>query len=239
MSEDFLTQHQRSKETSKHIEEYYARQGQKPLWREYLEVIVVAMVAATLLRVFVISAYQVSSGSMEDSLLEGDYIFVNKLAYQNREPQTGDIIVFDYPLNRDKTYIKRIVALPGQTVEVIDKVVYVDGVMAEIAPESKHTDPRVLAADLSTRDNFGPAQAPAGHYFVMGDNYDESQDSRFWGFVGGEDIRGKAVFVYWSWEPGEQIDWAFPYIHQACFWFGRTLVDIPSRLRIDRLGMAL
>ncbi len=240
VSEDFLIQHQRAKETSKQIDDFYARRAQKPLWREYAEVILFALVAAVILRLFVVSAYRVSSGSMEDTLLTGDYIFVNKLAYKYHEPASGDIIVFDYPLNRDKTYIKRLVALPGQTVEVIDKALFVDGEMAEIPTNSKHTDPHVLAADLSARDNFGPVQVPPGNFFVMGDNRDESQDSRFWGFVKAEDIRGKALFIYWSWqESDEEFQWEFPYIHQVLFKAGSVIVGIPSRLRLERLGMTL
>ena len=94
MSEDFLIRDQKNKETSAQIKEYYERKYQKPLWREYAEVVVIALVSALLLRVFVVSAYRVSSSSMEDSLLEGDYIFVNKLAYKYREPRAGDIVVF-------------------------------------------------------------------------------------------------------------------------------------------------
>ena len=172
--------------------------------------------------------------------MTGDYIFVNKLAYQYREPMAGDIIVFEYPLNREKDYIKRVVALPGQTVEVIDKVLYVDGVVAPIPANSKNTDPQVLAAELSNRDNFGPIQVPAGQYFVMGDNRDDSEDSRFWGFVPADNILGKAVFIYWSWaEDGTPDEWSFPYIHQVVVRFGHLLVGFPTQTRWDRLFVAL
>ena len=240
MNDNFLIREQKAKETSRHMREYYERAQKKPLWREYLEVVGIALLAALLLRIFVVSAYRVSSASMEDALLIGDYIFVNKLAYSYREPATGDIIVFKYPLNPEKHYIKRVVALPGQTVEVIDKVVYVDGQVAEIPPHSKNTDPNILAAELSNRDNFGPVQVPVGQYFVMGDNRDDSQDSRFWGFVPHENIIGKAVFVYWSWQPASyETEWSFPYIHQALFEFGSVIVGFPSRTRWDRLFLAL
>ncbi|PKK82547.1 MAG: signal peptidase I [candidate division Zixibacteria bacterium HGW-Zixibacteria-1] len=215
-------------------------QKTKPLWREYVEVLFISLAAAVLLRLFVVSAYRVDSASMEDSLFEGDYIFVNKLAYNFGEPQTNDVVVFKYPLNPTKDYIKRIVALPGQTVEIIDKVVYVDNQLAEILPNAKNSDPKIMAAQLSARDNFGPVQVPIGQYFVLGDNRDESQDSRFWGFVPAEFLKGKALFIYWSWEPDpDSPKWEFPYITSV---FGNTfyfLTGFPSHTRWDRLFTAL
>ncbi len=240
MSDDFLIRNQKAKETAKHVQQYYQTAQRKPLWREYAEVIVLALVAAAILRIFVVSAYRVSSSSMEDTLMTGDYIFVNKLAYKYREPKTGDIIVFEYPLNRQKDYIKRVVALGGQTVEVIDKILYVDGELAEIYPDSKNIDPNTLAAQLSLRDNFGPVQVAIGQVFVMGDNRDDSRDSRFWGTVPLDHLKGKAIFVYWSWEPdGEKTEWAFPYIHTALYKVGAAIVGFPSRTRWDRIAHAL
>jgi len=240
MSEDFLIQEYKDKEVSERVRQFQAQKPEKPVWREYVEVMVVALVAALLLRIFVVSAYRVSSSSMEDSLMTGDYIFVNKLAYNYREPAQGDIVVFEYPLNRDRDYIKRIVALPGQTVEVIDKVVYVDGELESIPADSKNTDPQTLAAELSNRDNFGPVQVAPGQFFMMGDNRDDSRDSRFWGFVPADHIRGKAVFVYWSWIPSdEKTEWAFPYIHTAIGEFGSFIVNFPTSTRWERIALAL
>jgi len=212
------------------------RKAPKSIWREYLEVILIAMTAAILLRLFVVSAYRVDSASMEDALYEGDYIFVNKLAYSYGQPAVGDIIIFKFPLNPTRDYIKRIIALPGQTIEVVDKIVYVDNQLAEIFPNVKHNDPKILAAQLSVRDNFGPMVVPEGHYFVMGDNRDDSQDSRFWGFLPRENIRGKALFVYWSWQPDESAPKAaFPYI-QTPFEYGfYFLTNFPSSTRWERL----
>ncbi|MCP4569863.1 MAG: signal peptidase I, partial [FCB group bacterium] len=113
---------------------------QKPIWRAYLETIAIALLAALILRVFVVSAYHVSSGSMEDTLLEGDYIFVNKLAYEFSPPKLGDIIVFENPYNPTMDYIKRLVAAEGQTVEIYDKILYVDGYVAPIPEDLKHSD---------------------------------------------------------------------------------------------------
>ncbi|MEW6016139.1 MAG: signal peptidase I [Candidatus Zixiibacteriota bacterium] len=212
----------------------------KPLWREYFEVILISLGAAIFLRLFVVSAYRVDSSSMEDTLFEGDYIFVNKLAYSFGSPKEGDIVVFQSPLNPTKEYIKRIVALPGQTVEVVDKVIYVDNRLAEIYPHMKNSDPKILPMQLSFRDNFGPIQVPAGEYFVLGDNRDESQDSRFWGFLPKDKIRGKALFVYWSWVPDPKSPkWSFPYIHsvvQMGFYF---ISNFPSKTRWERLFAAL
>jgi len=213
MDENFLIQDVTKEKTQQEARKILLKRERKPLWREYLETAVIALAAAILLRIFVVSAYRVNSSSMEDSLMSGDYIFVNKLAYEyGSSPKVGDIIVFKYPNNPKKDYIKRIAALPGQTVQVADKIMYVDGVVATIPTLSKNIDKRIIPGDLSFRDNFGPYQVPLGEYFVVGDNRDDSRDSRFWGGVPEAYIRGKAVFVYWSWEPDPDAPgWGFPY----------------------------
>jgi signal peptidase I len=241
MEQDFLIQEIQRAERQKQVGQVLRRREQKPLWREYLETAIIAVLAAVLLRVFVVSAYKVNSASMEDSLLEGDYIFVNKLAYQyGTSPQDGDIIVFKYPNNPDKEFIKRIVALPGQTVQIADKILYVDEQVAQIPVHSKNIDKRVIPGDLSFRDNFGPYVVPPDHYFVLGDNRDDSRDSRFWGPVPLENIEGKAVFVYWSWKPDPDAPaWEFPYVVNAIQWVGYGMFNFPSRIRWDRLGTPL
>ena len=241
MDTDFLLQEQKQIETQRETRKFLNRQERKPLWREYLETAVIALVAAVLLRIFVVSAYKVNSSSMADSLLEGDYIFVNKLAYEyGSEPKVGDIIVFKYPNNPAKQYIKRIVALPGQTVQIADKVLYVNGEIAPIPTYSKHTDSRIIPGDLSFRDNFDEYIVPPDEYFVMGDNRDDSRDSRFWGCVPRENILGKAVLVYWSWEPHPNPPgWSFPYIHNVFQWVGHLIYNFPTHTRWDRIGSAL
>jgi signal peptidase I len=241
MEENFLIEDIKRAEASRKARDLRHYKEPKPLWREYLETAVIALVAAILLRIFVVSAYRVSSASMENALYEGDYIFVNKLAYEFGEgPKAGDIIVFEYPNNPSKDFIKRIVASPGQTVEIADKIVYVDGEVASIPPSSKNVDKRIIPGDLSFRDNFGPYEVPAGQYFVMGDNRDDSRDSRFWGAVPADNLKGKAVFVYWSWTPDEDAPgWEFPYVIDAVHWIGWGLVSIPSHVRWDRLGTTL
>lgn len=210
---------------------------EKPLWREYVETIAVALLAALILRVFVVSAYHVSSGSMEDTLTEGDYIFVNKLAYDWGEPTIGDVIVFDNPFEESKDYIKRIMAVEGQTVEIVDKVLYIDGEVAPIPYYSKHIDNRIFPSVLSNRDNFGPMLVPSGQYFVLGDNRDDSQDSRSWGCVDKKHIKGRAIFVYFSYEPdADAPEWKAPYVLEFFQISWHNLTTFPSRFRITRLG---
>ncbi len=241
MDQDFLIQDVKRAETSREARKVLNKREMKPLWREYLETAIVALVAAILLRFFVVSAYKVNSGSMEGSLYEGDYIFVNKLAYEfENEPKPGDIIVFKYPNNPTKDFIKRVIALPGQTVQIADKVVYIDGEVASIPIHSKHIDKRIIPGDLSFRDNFGPYTVMESEYFVMGDNRDDSRDSRFWGTVPFDNIRGKAVFTYWSWAPDPDTpEWGFPYVIDAVQWIGYGLINFPTQVRWDRLGTAL
>jgi signal peptidase I len=241
MEQDFLIQEITRSERNKEARKVLEQRDHKPLWREYVETAVIALVAAILLRIFVVSAYRVSSSSMEDALLEGDYIFVNKLAYDyGSDPKVGDIIVFKYPNNPEKEFIKRIIALPNQTVQIADKVVYVDEEVAKIPVYVKFMDKRIIPGDLSFRDNFGPYKVPPEEYFVLGDNRDDSRDSRFWGTVPRENIIGKAVFVYWSWTPDEKAPgWGFPYIIDAFEWFGYAAFNFPSHIRWERLGTSL
>ncbi|MFQ5454497.1 MAG: signal peptidase I [Candidatus Zixiibacteriota bacterium] len=242
MEQDFLIQDITKAERDKEARKVHIHQKeQKPVWREYLETAIIALVAAIILRIFVVSAYRVSSSSMEDSLFEGDYIFVNKLAYDyGSSPEVGDIIVFRYPNNPNKEFIKRVVAQPGETVQVADKVLYINEEVAQIPLHSKHIDKRIIPGDLSFRDNFGPYLVIQDEYFVMGDNRDDSRDSRFWGTVPRENIIGKAVFVYWSWVPDETAPkWEFPYIVNLIQWIGYSLFNFPSHIRWERLGSSL
>jgi signal peptidase I len=213
----------------------------KSLLREYAETIAIALLVAVVLRVFVVSAYRVSSGSMEDTLIEGDYIFVNKLAYKFAEPKAGDVVIFENPYDGEqRDYIKRIVAVEGQTVEIIDKVLYVDGEVAPIPAEVKHSDYKIFPAVLSNRDNLSPMTVPPGQYFVLGDNRDDSQDSRFWGCIDKSFLKGKAIFVYFSYEPdSEAPQWKAPYIFEFFEIVFHTITTFPTRFRIERIGADL
>jgi signal peptidase I len=207
----------------------------------YLEVGVLALLIAFLLRTYVVQAFRIPSGSMEDALYAGDFVLVYKLAYQlGEEPKPEEVVVFRYPLNPSKTYIKRIVALPGQTVQIIDKQVYINNQPWVNPLTVKHKDNQVFPAALSNRDNFGPFQVPPDQYFVLGDNRDDSQDSRVWGFVEKEHLVGKALFVYWSWRPDPGAPkWESPYVIPFFQYLFYYLTNWPSKIRWDRIGSVL
>jgi signal peptidase I len=178
---------------------------------EYVEAVGLAVLLALLIRTFVVQAFKIPSGSMIPTLAIGDHILVNKFIYgiqipftdwsffPLREPQRYDIIVFRYPEDESKDFIKRIIGLPGDTIEVRDKVVYVNQ-QAIRDGFAVHQDPVTIAKEFQPRDNYGPILVPESSYFVMGDNRDHSLDSRFWGFVRQDQIRGKAFLIYWSWD---------------------------------------
>lgn len=178
--------------------------------REYVEAILLAIVIAFFIRTFVIQAYKIPSGSMKPTLLIGDHILVSKFNYGVKlpfvrstlipvgSPKRGDIVVFIYPEDRSKDFIKRLVGLPGDTVEVRDKQILLNGQPWK-ETHGVHSDSLVIPGAVQPRDNFGPVIVPEGKLFVMGDNRDESYDSRFWGFVDMKDVLGKALIIYWSW----------------------------------------
>ena len=189
-----------------------------------------------LLRTYVVQGYRIPSRSMEDTLLEGDFLLVNKLTYHFHEPKVGDVIVFEYPFNASKHLIKRIIAGEGQVVEVINKKLYVDGVNAEVRFPSKHIDYQIYPAEYSNRDNFGPFEVPPGQYFVLGDNRDNSQDSRVWGFLDRKLVKGKAILIYFSWATDPTAPkWSSPYITSFFKIFFYDLVSFPWRTRWNRV----
>lgn len=187
------------------------RVRQKSVVREYVEAIGFAVLLALCIRTFVVQAFKIPSGSMLPTLKIGDHLLVNKFVYGVRlpfvgtlllplgSPRPGDVVVFKYPQDPKLDYIKRVVAVGGQSVELRDKRLYIDGKAVEDR-HAVHLDERSLSPRVSPRDQFGPVTVPQGKVFVMGDNRDNSYDSRFWGFVDVKDIRGKAMFIYWSWD---------------------------------------
>jgi len=208
--------------------------------REYLEAILVALIIAVVLRTFVVQAYRIPSDSMSNSLQVGDFILVNKFAYHFREPEPGDILVFQYPLNPSKDYVKRCIAIEGQMVEIKDKTVFVNNRPVVEASSVHHDDPAMIPGDLGNRDNFGPVIVPPGCVFVLGDNRDDSRDSRVWGFLDKTLIHGKASMIYWSWAPDpEAPKWESPYIVPLLTIPFYNLMNFPDRLRWDRLGQTL
>ena len=178
--------------------------------RENIEAIALAVILALFIRTFVVQAFKIPSGSMKQTLLIGDHILVNKFIYGVKlpmigktmipvsEPKRGDIIVFKFPEDPSKDFIKRVVALPGDVVEIQDKDVWINGKQVN-HPFGYHTDPVVIPGGNQPRDNFGPVTIPKGSLFVLGDNRDHSYDSRFWGYVDLKAVKGKAFIIYWSW----------------------------------------
>ena len=200
-----------------------ARANTKSALREYLEAIVLAIILTVVIRGLVVQAFRIPTSSMENTLQIGDFLFVNKMVYGSeidvgfaghqlvyhrfpaiREPKPGDVIVFRYPDDPSRDFIKRCVAVGGQTVELRDKVLYVDG-QAQEEPFAIHKDPRVLPRETSPRDNFGPFVVPQGQLFMMGDNRDNSHDSRFWGGLPRTLVKGQAMILYWSWDADRRL----------------------------------
>ena len=179
--------------------------------REYVEAALWALIITLFLRAFVIQAFRIPSESMKDTLLVGDFLFVNKFEYGAkipfthirlpglRQPKRGDVIVFQFPQDPSKDFIKRCVATGGETVEIKNKQVSVNGVTLR-EPYTIHTDPLVKPAGYEYRDNYGPYTVPPGELFMMGDNRDNSNDSRYWGTLDMDLVKGRAMFLYWSWD---------------------------------------
>jgi len=190
--------------------------NKKGLLKEYAEAIVTALILALVIRAYVVQAFKIPSGSMIPTLLIGDHILVNKFIYGTKipfsdkrvlvfkKPERGDIIVFKYPENPEKDFIKRVVATGRDVIEERNKSVYVNK-KAVAEPYVQHSDRSVKAWGNDPRDNFGPLSVPDGKVFVMGDNRDQSYDSRYWGFVDLSEIKGKALIIYWSWDPNDWV----------------------------------
>jgi signal peptidase I len=198
-----------------------AERKRKSSIRETIEAVLIAFVIAMVIRTFVVQAFKIPSGSMESTLLVGDHILVNKfllgtpvdVPFTNitlfrmpglRNPARGDIIVFKYPRDPKRDFIKRVIGIGGDVVESRDKQIFVNG-RRLMEPYAQHVDEDIKPGDPDPRDNFGPIVVPKGDVFVMGDNRDQSYDSRYWGFVNDDEIKGKAIIIYWSWD--KDITW--------------------------------
>jgi signal peptidase I len=197
--------------------------------REYFESICVAVILALFVRTFVVQAFKIPTGSMENNLLIGDHLLVNKFVFAPTRTwledkllpidpiRRGDIIVFKYPEDPERDFIKRTIGLPGETVELRNKKVYINGKPLDepyvhfLFPEDSESGISD-SSGFDVRRNYGPVTVPAGHYFMMGDNRDNSQDSRYWGFMPRDYVKGKALFVYFSYgeNPGgpTNVRWA-------------------------------
>jgi signal peptidase I len=172
--------------------------------REYFESIVITAIIALFATTYVIQAFKIPTGSMESNLLIGDHLLVNKFIYglgsgfpakilPHREPRRGDVIVFKYPNSPEVAYVKRLMGMPGDSIEMKGRTLYING-QALQESYTQYIDP------ASVNQNYGPYDVPQGHYFAMGDNRDNSMDSRWWGFVPRDYILGKALVIYWSFE---------------------------------------
>jgi signal peptidase I len=187
--------------------------------RENVEAIVIAIILALFIRTFIVQAFKIPSGSMIPTLLVGDHILVSKfifgvkIPYLNitiipgADPKYDDIVVFEYPKDPKKDYIKRVVGLSGDIVEIKNKKVYINQKKVDDI-HAYFTDEHVSPLMSRPRDNYGPVKVPENSIFVMGDNRDHSYDSRFWGFVDIKALKGKAFIVYFSWDTSE-FDWTF------------------------------
>jgi signal peptidase I len=191
----------------------------KSVVREYFESIVIAVILALFVRTWVVQAFKIPTGSMENNLLIGDHLLVNKFIFGPtplaigravlpvRPVHRGDILVFKYPEEPDRDFIKRVIGLPGETIELRNKKIFVNNQPLDepyvhflTPPSSDYQE--VTSSDL--RERFGPVTVPADRYFVMGDNRDNSQDSRYWGFLPRDYVKGKALVIYWSYESGRE-----------------------------------
>lgn len=186
--------------------------SQKSGLRENVEAILVAILLALFVRTFIVQAFKIPSGSMKETLQIGDHILVNKFIYgvkipfiqatliPIKDPARKDIVVFEYPEDPSKDFIKRVIGVAGDTITIRNKKLYVNGNLQRPEDYAVYKDPRVFPLQLSSRDNLGPIEVPENSLFVMGDNRDNSHDSRFWGFVELEAVKGKAFIIYWSWD---------------------------------------
>ena len=189
---------------------------QKSTLREYFESILVAVVLALFVRTFVFQAFKIPTGSMKPNLLVGDHLIVNKFIFAPtasvlerallpmRPIERGDIIVFKYPEEPERDFIKRVIGLPGDTLELQNQTVSING-QPLTEPYAHYLFPPAAEGQMEgdLRRKYGPVTVPAGHYFMMGDNRDDSQDSRFWGFLPQSYVKGRALFIYWSFDTPE------------------------------------
>ncbi len=197
-----------NKKTEQTMTDNESSDRKKGVVRENLEAIAIALLLALFIRAFLVQPFKIPSGSMEDTLLIGDRIFVCKFSYGVRlpfsnkvmipvgEPERGDIVVFKYPRDPDLDFIKRVIGLPGDEVRLVNGRIFINGKRWE-DKAGHYNGPDKPFAGLPAR-NFGPIMVPDGNYFVMGDNRDNSNDSRGWGFVPFDNLRGKAKIIYYS-----------------------------------------
>jgi signal peptidase I len=202
---------------------------------EIAKAVLLVIIIGTVLRIFVVNPYRISGIEMQNGLYPGDFLLASKLSYKFEEPEVGDLVLIHHPLRIGEKLVSRIVAVAGQTVEISGKQVFVNGEPFHESATAQHSDYRVFPTAFSNRDYMAPQQVPPGHIFVLGDNRDQSEDSRNFGFVSKSNIIGKGLFVYFSWAPDPAAPkLKSPYILPALHLFFYNLYSFPSRVRWDR-----
>ena len=227
------------------------REFRKSTLREYFESIVIAVILALFIRTFVVQAFKIPTGSMENNLLIGDHLLVNKFVLGPSESglerallplgtiHRGDVVVFKYPEEPERDFIKRVIGLPGETVELKQKKVYVNGTPLDepyvhFLEPPRSADSASEVTSLDVRERYGPVTVPADHYFVMGDNRDNSQDSRYWGFLPRDYVKGKALIIYWSYE-AEREDYEDAGAADTVRALGSVFAHFFTKTRWDRM----
>jgi signal peptidase I len=223
----------------------------KSVAREYFESIVIAVILALFIRTFVVQAFKIPTGSMENNLLIGDHLLVNKFVYApTASPierallpigtlKRGNVIVFKYPEEPERDFIKRVIGLPGETVELRAKKVYINGTPLDepyvhfLQPPGDQSGYHEVTS-WDVRERYGPVTVPPNQFFVMGDNRDNSQDSRYWGFLPRDYIKGRALFIYWSYE-SEREDYEDAGASATIRGFGSVITHFFTRTRWNRM----
>jgi signal peptidase I len=162
-----------------------------------INIFIIQPLAGSAIKNNIVRAYKIPSGGMDPTILSGDRLIANMKMYKREKPKRGDVVIFKYPVDRSKDFIKRVIGLPGETVQIINKRVYINNQPME-DPSGIHTDQRIIPGTEQPRDNTGPIIVSPNKIFVMGDNRDGSFDSRYWGFVDISALKGKALYIYWA-----------------------------------------
>jgi len=214
------------------------QENKKSIVREYAEAIVIAFILAMIIRTFVVQAFKIPSGSMIPTLQIGDHILVSKFIYWFTKPKRGDLIVFKYPKDPSRDFIKRVVGLPGETLEVKHRKVYINGKLLKEDYPIFSDKRRGQYGEIPVRDNFSLITIPPNRYFMMGDNRDNSLDSRFWGTLDEGMIEGRAFIVYWSIAPSLPLPPLSSFGDEVNDFFS-SLGTIFERVRWVRIGRVL
>jgi signal peptidase I len=222
--------------------------SKKSVAREYFESIVIAVILALFVRTWTVQAFKIPTGSMENNLLVGDHLLVNKFVFGPtasslerallpvRDIRRGDIVVFKFPNEPERDFIKRVIGLPGETLELRNKKVYVNGQPLD-EPYVHFLEPASDSDEVTrfdVRERYGPVRVPDGHYFVMGDNRDNSQDSRYWGFLPRGFIKGKALMIYWSYD-SERVEPTEPGLAATVKRIASVITHFFTRTRWERI----